>query len=501
MDIRPDVATVIRNGEPMVVDPNDVHVGEIIQVKPGEKLPLDGVIIEGTSSLNTVALTGESLPRDVFVGDTVISGCVNQEGMLKIKVTSVFSESTVAKILDLVESSGDHKAQAEQFISKFARYYTPAVCCAAVLLAVIPPLFLGGEWTRWIEQALSFLVISCPCALVISVPLSFFSGIGGASRKGILIKGANYMEVLASLDTVAFDKTGTLTKGIFTVSALHPAESSQESHLLEMSAHAECFSDHPISRSIQASYGKPIDRSRVTDVHELAGHGIQATVDGHVIHAGNDKLMATIGLKPDPCEVQGTIVHTASDGRYLGHIVISDVVKPTSAEAMKELKATGVNRLVMLTGDRKEVAQSVADTIGLTDVKAELLPENKVDAIESLLGEGHTVGFVGDGINDAPVLRRADLGIAMGGMGSDAAIEAADVVLMDDDPIKLPLAIRIARRTMKIVHQNIAFALGVKAVVMLLGILGIVNMWLAVFADVGVCIIAILNAMRAMKVE
>ena len=501
MDIRPDYANVLRHGKTVTVDPNEVAVGELIVIKPGEKIPLDGVVREGTSSLNTVALTGEALPRDVAAGDHVLSGCVNLSGVLTIEVTSVFGESTVAKILEMVESSGDNKAKAERFISKFARIYTPAVCGAAVLLAVIPPLFLGGSWTHWIEQALSFLVISCPCALVISVPLSFFSGIGGASSKGILIKGANYMEVLSQLDTVAFDKTGTLTKGTFTVTAIHPANGYSEESLLEKAAYAECFSDHPIAKSILEAYGRTPDRKLVRDAHEIAGHGIQAKVDGETISAGNDKLMHMVGCQAEACEIQGTMIHVAVEGNYMGHLVISDVVKPSSAEAMNELKATGVQRLVMLTGDRKVVAEQIASTLGLTEVKAELLPEDKVTAVESLLSEEHKVGFVGDGINDAPVLRRADLGIAMGAMGSDAAIEAADIVLMDDDPLKLASAIRIARRTMSIVHQNIVFALGVKIVVMLLGVLGIANMWLAVFADVGVCMLAILNAMRAMKVE
>lgn len=498
MDIRPDYANLVRGSEIVKVDPNTVAVDDVILVRPGEKVPLDGVIVEGATSLNTVALTGESLPRDVVEGDSVASGCVNLSGLIRVRVTSKFGDSTVARILELVETSGDNKAAAEKFISRFARYYTPAVCAAAVLVAVIPPLFLGGEWSRWIEQALSFLVISCPCALVISVPLSFFSGIGGASRRGILIKGANYMETLAKLDTTAFDKTGTLTQGTFSVTAVHPENCSEE-ELLHLAAHAESNSTHPISKSLLTAYGKPVDRRLIGTVEEIAGHGLMAVVDGRTIHAGNAKLMASIGVSVEPCEIPGTIVYVARDGQSLGHIVISDTVKPHAADAMAAMKEVGVQRLVMLTGDHKAVAEDIAAKVGLTEVRAGLLPEDKVTAIESLLGEGHTVGFVGDGINDAPVLRRADLGIAMGAMGSDAAIEAADVVLMDDDPIKLPLAIRIARKTMGIVRQNIAFALGVKALVLVLGALGIANMWLAVFADVGVAMIAILNAMRAMR--
>ncbi len=497
MDIRPDTANLLRDGEVQVVSPESVAIGDLILIRPGEKVPLDGEVIEGSSSLNTVALTGESLPRDVQVGDQVVSGCVNLSGVLTVRVGSLFGESTVARILALVESSGDNKANTEKFITKFARWYTPAVCAAALLLAIIPSL-VTGDWGRWVTQALSFLVISCPCALVISVPLSFFSGIGGASRKGILVKGANYMEVLARLDTVAFDKTGTLTQGVFTVTAVHPEVMSRE-ELLEVAALAECYSNHPISKSLQAAHNRLLDQTRVTDVEELAGHGIRATVDGLQVWAGNDRLMRQIGLEPKPCHHQGTIVHIARAGEYLGHIVISDVVKPGSAQAMTELKAAGVQRLVMLTGDRKPVAEDIAQRLGLTDVRAELLPEDKVTALEGLLGEAHQVGFVGDGINDAPVLRRADLGIAMGALGSDAAIEAADVVLMDDDPLKLPLAIRIARRTMTIVHENIVFALGVKAIILVLGFLGHTSMWLAVFADVGVAMLAILNAMRAMR--
>lgn len=499
MDIRPDSANLLQDGEVRVVSPEEVSIGSTILVRPGEKVPLDGEILEGTSSLNTVALTGESLPRDVQAGDRVISGCVNLSGVLTVRVTSLYGESTVARILQLVESSGNNKASSEKFITKFARYYTPAVCATALLLAIIPSI-VTGDWSRWVTQALSFLVISCPCALVISVPLSFFSGIGGASRKGILVKGANYMETLSQLDTVAFDKTGTLTQGVFSVTAIHPNEVSPED-LLEVAALAECYSSHPISRSLQAAYNRLIDRTRVTDVEEIAGHGIKAVVDGRTVYAGNDKLLAQIGVKARPCHHQGTIVHIARQDEYLGHIVISDVLKPTSEQAMSELKREGVQRLVMLTGDRKAVAEDMAEKLGLTDVRAELLPEDKVKALENLMNQGRRVGFVGDGINDAPVLRRADLGIAMGALGSDAAIEAADVVLMDDDPLKLPLAMRIARRTMRIVHQNIVFALGVKAIILVLGFLGVTNMWLAVFADVGVAMLAILNAMRAMRIR
>ncbi len=497
MDIRPDYANLLENGDIRTIHPEEAEVGDTIVIRPGEKVPLDGVVLEGTSSLNTVALTGESLPRDVAVGDSVISGCVNLSGVLTVRVTSVFGESTVSKILNLVETSGDNKAKTEKFISKFARYYTPAVCAAALLLAIVPSL-VTGQWSKWVTQALSFLVISCPCALVISVPLTFFSGIGGASRKGILIKGANYMEVLAGLDTVAFDKTGTLTEGVFNVTAIHPEMLTKE-ELLEITALAECYSTHPISQSLQKAYNQPLNQERVTDVEEIAGHGVKALVDGKQVYAGNEKLMTMIGIKAKPCHHQGTIVHIACDGQYYGHIVISDEIKPSAKKAMAELKQEGVTRLVMLTGDRRAVAEDIAAKIGLTEVKSELLPADKVTALEGLLGDSHKVAFVGDGINDAPVLRRADLGIAMGAMGSDAAIEAADVVLMDDDPIKLPAAMRIARRTMGIVRQNIAFALGVKALIMLLGFLGIANMWLAVFADVGVAMLAILNAMRAMK--
>ena len=500
MDIRPDYANLLEaDGQVRTVDPEEVAVGDTILIKPGEKVPLDGVVLSGSSSLNTVALTGEALPRDVQAGDSVVSGCVNLSGLLTVRVSSVYGESTVAKILDLVENSGQAKASTERFITRFARVYTPLVCLAALLLAVIPSLF-DGQWLEWIRRALTFLVISCPCALVISVPLTFFSGIGAASRKGILVKGANHLEALADLSAVVFDKTGTLTRGVFSVTAVHPAQGSEDA-LLETAALAESWSDHPISKSLQAAWGKPLDPKRVSDAEELAGHGVKALVDGRTIHAGNERLMATLGLTVPPCQVQGTVVHVARDGQYLGHIVISDEVKPTSAQAMADLKAAGVQRLIMLTGDRQAVAEDIAARLGLTEVHAQLLPEDKVSRMEGILGGGGKVAFCGDGINDAPVLRRADLGIAMGAMGSDAAIEAADVVLMDDDPVKLPLAIRIARRTMRIARENIVFALGVKAIVLLMGALGHATMWLAVFADVGVAMLAILNAMRAMRIK
>ena len=500
MDIRPDYANLLEaDGQVRTVDPEEVAVGDTILIKPGEKVPLDGVVLSGSSSLNTVALTGEALPRDVAAGDSVVSGCVNLSGLLTVRVSSVYGESTVAKILDLVENSGQAKASTERFITRFARVYTPLVCLAALLLAVIPSL-VDGQWLEWIRRALTFLVISCPCALVISVPLTFFSGIGAASRKGVLVKGANHLETLADLSAVVFDKTGTLTKGVFSVTAVHPAQGSEDA-LLETAALAESWSDHPISKSLQAAWGKPLDPQRVSSAEELAGHGVKALVDGRTIHAGNERLMATLGLTVPPCQVQGTVVHVARDGQYLGHIVISDEVKPTSAQAMADLKAAGVQRLIMLTGDRQAVAEDIAARLGLTEVHAQLLPEDKVSRMEGILGGGGKVAFCGDGINDAPVLRRADLGIAMGAMGSDAAIEAADVVLMDDDPVKLPLAIRIARRTMRIARENIVFALGVKAIVLLMGALGHATMWLAVFADVGVAMLAILNAMRAMRIK
>ncbi len=496
MDIRPDYANRVVDGQVVQVLPQEVQVDDVILIRPGEKVPLDGVVVEGVSSLNTVALTGESLPRDVQRGDTVLSGSVNLSGMLTVRVTSAYGESTVAKILRLVESSGESKAQTEKFITRFARLYTPLVCLAAVLVAVVPPL-VDGQWLEWLRRALTFLVISCPCALVISVPLTFFSGIGGASRRGVLIKGANYLETLAQLDAVVFDKTGTLTRGEFTVTKVVP-QLGTSAQLLEMAALAESSSTHPIARSIMAAWGGEIDHSRIGQVEETAGHGLMAQVDGRRIHAGNARLMAAIGVETAVVEESGTIVHVAAEGVYQGYLVIADEIKPTVAQAMVDLKAAGVRRLVMLTGDRQAVAQDIADRLQMTEVHAELLPGDKVTHLECLLGEDK-VAFVGDGINDAPVLRRADVGIAMGGVGSDAAIEAADVVLMDDDPAKLPLAIRIARKTMGIVKQNIVFALGIKLAVMLLGVLGVANMWIAVFADVGVALLAILNAMRAMR--
>ena len=496
MDIRPDHANRLVDGKIVEVSPEDVAVGEMILIRPGEKVPLDGVVAEGSSSLNTVALTGEALPRDVQAGDSVLSGSVNLSGQLRVKVTAAYGESTVAKILHLVEESSQHKAQTEKFITRFARVYTPLVCLAAVLLAVVPSLF-DGQWMEWIRRALTFLVISCPCALVISVPLTFFSGIGGASRKGILIKGANHLETLAELDGVVFDKTGTLTRGQFTVTKIVPVAGTQE-QLLELAALAESGSTHPIARSVLAAWGKEIDRSRIGQVEETAGHGLMAQVDGRTVHAGNAKLMAAMGVEAATLQESGTIVHVAADGVYQGYLVIADDVKPTAPQAIAELKALGVSRLVMLTGDRRAVAEEIAAGLGLSDVHAELLPSDKVSHLEALLSAGKTA-FVGDGINDAPVLRRADVGIAMGGVGSDAAIEAADVVLMDDDLAKLPRAIRIARKTMGIARQNIIFALGIKLIVMLLGALGIANMWIAVFADVGVALLAVFNAMRAMK--
>ena len=501
MDIRPDYANVEQDGELVQVDPDEVEVGDTIVIKAGERVPLDGVILEGRSTLDTAALTGESLPREVEAGDDVISGCVNLSGLLKVRVTKAFEESTVAKILDLVENATSKKAKAENFITKFARYYTPSVVVAAVLLAVLPPLLGGGDWGKWFHQALVFLVISCPCALVISVPLSFFGGIGGASRAGILVKGGNYLEVLADTQIVVFDKTGTLTKGVFNVTAIHP-DQCDEDRLLEVAALAESYSDHPISRSLKEAYGKDIDNSRVTDVEEIAGHGVQAKVDGVEVCVGNDKLMESIGVAWHPCHRVGTTVHVESQGVYLGHIVISDEVKEDAAQAIADLKAIGVRKTVMLTGDAQAVGEDVAQRLGLDEVHAQLLPADKVDRVEALLQEKTGKGrlaFVGDGINDAPVLSRADLGIAMGGLGSDAAIEAADVVLMDDKPSKIAVAIRVARKTLRIVRQNIVFALGVKLLVLALGAVGLANMWEAVFADVGVSVIAILNAMRAMK--
>ena len=503
MDIRPDHANhVLADGSVEVVPPQSLKAGDILLVKPGERIPLDGVILEGTSTLNTSALTGESIPRDVAEGDTVLSGCVNQTGVLRLRATGAYESSTVARILRLVEDSGERKARTERFITRFARWYTPAVCLAALLLALVPPLFVG-EWTEWIKRALTFLVISCPCALVISVPLTFFGGVGGASRRGVLIKGANYLEQLAKTDIAVFDKTGTLTRGTFEVTAIHPNQITEE-ELLELAALAESYSDHPISASLRAAWNRVLDKNRVTDVQEIAGRGIHALVDGRSVYAGNERLMADVHVESRPCHRQGTIVHVALDGVYMGHIVIADRVKEGSAEAIAELKALGVARTVMLTGDQSAVAQSVAKELGVDEVHAELLPGDKVEQVERLMKqkpEGAMLAFVGDGINDAPVLRRADLGIAMGGVGSDAAIEAADIVLMDDDPRKLPCAIRIARRTLRIANQNIIFALSVKAIILIMGAMGLANMWLAVFADVGVSFLAILNAMRAMRAK
>lgn len=501
MDIRPDYANIEVDGQLRQVDPEDVAVGDTIVIKAGERIPLDGVVLEGTSNVDTAALTGESLPREAQPGDDVISGCVNLSGLLRVRVTKAFEESTVAKILDLVENSSSKKAKAENFITKFARYYTPAVVLAAVALALLPPLFTSIQWVDSIQRALNFLVVSCPCALVISVPLSFFGGIGGASKNGILVKGGNYLEVLAKTELVVFDKTGTLTRGVFNVTAIHP-DHCGEAQLLELAALAESYSDHPISRSLKEAYGKELDTSRVSNVEELSGRGVRATVDGRQICAGNDKLMEDIGVSWHPCHRVGTTVHVASDGVYLGHIVISDEVKPDAKEAITALKACGVRRTVMLTGDAKAVGESVAQELGLDEVHTQLLPADKVTRVEALLGEVSPKGalaFVGDGINDAPVLSRADIGIAMGGLGSDAAIEAADIVLMDDKPSRLADAIRIARRTLAIVRQNIVFALAVKFLVLALSAAGAANMWEAVFADVGVSVIAILNAMRALK--
>ena len=500
MDIRPDYANVERDGKLVQVDPEEVSVGDVITIKAGEKVPLDGVVLEGTSQVNTSALTGESLPRQVEPGDDVISGCINQSGLLRVQVTKVYEESTVAKILDLVENSSSKKAKAEHFITKFARYYTPIVVLCAVILAVVPPLFVGG-WAGWVEKALIFLVVSCPCALVISVPLSFFGGIGGASRQGILVKGGNYLEVLAQTELVVFDKTGTLTKGVFNVTAIHPEQYS-ESALLELAALAESYSDHPISRSLKEAYGKELDASRIGQVEELSGRGVRAQVDGKTVCAGNDKLMEEIGVKWHPCHRVGTTVHVAVEGVYAGHIVISDEVKPDAKEAIAALKAQGVKETVMLTGDAKAVGESVARDLGLDRVYTQLLPGDKVEKVEELLREKSPKGklvFVGDGINDAPVLSRADIGIAMGALGSDAAIEAADVVLMDDKPSKIAKVMEISRRTLRIVRQNIVFALGVKVLVLLLTPFGLANMWEAVFADVGVTVIAVINASRALQ--
>ena len=501
MDIRPETANLERDGDVVEVDPSEVPIGSIINVKPGERVPIDGVVVEGSSFADMSALTGESVPVEISEGDDVISGSVNGSGVLHVRTTKAYADSTVARILELVENASAKKAKAENFITKFARVYTPAVVIAAVLLAVIPPLVLRQSFNEWIYRALSFLVISCPCALVISVPMSFFGGIGAAGKKGVLIKGGCYIESLAKTSTVVFDKTGTLTRGVFGVTAIHPDRVSGRD-LLEIAAHVEAYSDHPIAISVKRAYGSAIDRSRVTDVKEIAGKGLSAVIDGHDVAVGNDKLMEDIGCSWHPCHKVGTTVHVALDGAYMGHIVISDEIKEGSAEAMKQLKSLGVKETVMLTGDAEDVASEVAKTVGIDKEYAKLMPGDKVNIVEELLekkSDGTSLAFVGDGINDAPVLSRADIGIAMGGIGSDAAIEAADVVLMDDDPRKIADAIRISRKTLSIVNQNIVFALAVKALVLILGALGYANMWEAVFADVGVSVIAILNAMRAMK--
>ncbi len=508
MDIRPDYANIERDGQLEKVAPDEVEIGSVIVVQPGEKVPLDGVILSGTSSLNTSALTGESLPRDAKEGDEVISGCINMTGVLRIQTTKEFGESTVSKILELVEDSSSHKSKSEAFISKFARVYTPAVCYSALALAILPPvvrLLTGNsaQWGEWIYRALTFLVISCPCALVISIPLSFFAGIGGASKEGVLIKGSNYLETLSQVKTVVFDKTGTLTQGVFEVSGVHHNEMEDEK-LLEYAALAECASSHPISKSLQRAYGKEIDRDRVSDIQEISGKGISAKVDGHDVLAGNSKLMELNRIAFIDCHSVGTIIHMAIDGEYAGHIVISDVVKPHAKEAIERLKHSGVEKTVMLTGDTRRVAEQVAKDLGVDEVHSDLLPADKVAQVEKLLaakGDRDKLAFVGDGINDAPVLSRADIGIAMGAMGSDAAIEAADVVLMDDDPMKIAKAIRISRKCIGIVYQNIAFALVVKFACLALGALGIANMWVAIFADVGVMVLAVLNAIRALRVH
>ena len=509
MDIRPDYANVERDGKLEKVDPDEVEVGSVIIVQPGEKVPIDGVIVEGTSTLNTAALTGESLPRDARTGDEVISGCINMTGVLKIQTSKEFGESTVSKILDLVENASSRKSKSEDFISRFARIYTPAVCYAALALGILPPLVqmvgmgLAPAWETWIYRALTFLVASCPCALVISIPLSFFAGIGGASRAGVLVKGSNYLETLSQVKTLVFDKTGTLTQGVFEVNGIHHSDLSDEK-LVEYAALAESASSHPISKSLQRAYGKEIDRSRVTEIQEISGNGVIAKVDGVEVAAGNDKLMDRLGIAYTSCHNVGTIIHMAINGKYAGHIVIADIVKPNSKEAIRQLKATGVRKTVMLTGDAKKVADQVASSLGLDEVYSELLPADKVEKVEALLQakpEREKLAFVGDGINDAPVLRRADIGIAMGAMGSDAAIEAADVVLMDDDPLQISKAIKISRKCLGIVYQNIVFSIAVKLACLILVAFGVANMWLAVFADVGVMILAILNAIRALRVQ
>lgn len=508
MDIRPDYANIEKDGTLEQVDPDEVEIGTIIVVQPGEKVPIDGVITEGTSTLNTSALTGESLPRDAKAGDEVISGCINMTGLLKIRTTKEFGESTVSKILELVENSSSRKSKSENFISKFAKYYTPAVCYGALALAFIPPVVLlimgkPAMWGDWIYRALTFLVISCPCALVISIPLSFFAGIGGASNQGILVKGSNYLETLAQTKYVVFDKTGTMTQGVFEVSGIHHNEMPDEK-LLEYAALAECSSSHPISKSLQKAYGKPIDRNRVTDIEEISGNGVIAKVDGISVAAGNTKLMNRLGIAYQDCHHVGTVVHMAIDGKYAGHILISDIIKPHAKEAIAELKKAGISKTVMLTGDSKRVADQVAEELGIQEVYSELLPADKVSRVEELLNqksEKDKLAFVGDGINDAPVLSRADIGIAMGALGSDAAIEAADIVLMDDDPLKISKAIKIARKCIRIVYENIYFAIGIKILCLILGALGIANMWVAIFADVGVMILAVLNAIRTLFVK
>ena len=509
MDIRPDYANIEVDGNLEQVDPDEVEIGTIIVVQPGEKVPIDGIVTEGKSTLNTSALTGESVPRDISVGEEVISGCINLSGVLKIQTTKEFGESTVSKILDLVENSSSKKSKSENFISKFAKYYTPAVCYGALALAILPPLvrllFMGAspEWGDWIYRALTFLVISCPCALVISIPLSFFAGIGGASNQGVLVKGCDYLETLSQTKCVVFDKTGTMTRGVFEVSGIHHNE-MEDAKLLEYAALAECSSSHPISKSLQKAYNKSIDRNRVTDIEEISGHGVVAKVDGITVAAGNEKLMEKLGISYVSCSHVGTIVHLALDGKYAGHILISDVIKPHAKEAIKELKKAGVTKTVMLTGDRKNVADAVASELGIKEVYSELLPADKVTKVEELLAnkeEKDKLAFVGDGINDAPVLSRADIGIAMGALGSDAAIEAADIVLMDDDPLKISKAIKIAKKCIRIVYENIYFAIGIKVLCLILGALGIANMWMAIFADVGVMVIAVLNAIRTLFVK
>lgn len=508
MDIRPDYANIEENGELKQVDPDEVEIGSIIVVTPGEKVPIDGVVTEGASSLNTSALTGESVPREVKTGDEIVSGCINLSGVIKVKTTKEFGESTVSKILDLVENATSKKSRSENFISKFARYYTPTVCFSALALALIPPIInlIAGNaasFGTWVYRALTFLVISCPCAVVISVPLSFFAGIGGASNAGVLVKGSNYLETLSKTKYVLFDKTGTMTKGVFEVVGVHD-NTIDKDELTELAAYAESYSTHPISKSLQAAYGQEIDKQRVSDVREISGHGVIAKVDGKEVAAGNGKLMDKLGIKYTECKEVGTKVHIAVDGKYAGHILISDVVKPTSKQAISELKKAGVKKTVMLTGDASDVANRVAEELGIDEVYSELLPADKVSKVEEILskkGEKEKLAFVGDGINDAPVLSRADIGIAMGAMGSDAAIEAADIVLMDDDPLKIAKAIKISRKCLRIVYENITFALGVKLVCLVLGALGIANMWAAIFADVGVMVIAVLNAIRALMVK